>query len=728
MSPRSLGAGKAARAALLFAGIAAAATIGVIAWRYAREELAIRALRSLQVESRAEAARMLADWGAVRAIPALLDCERRPDPAEDLRRIALGYNSWEPSYAFEALDRLAGPSAAPCLLRLLESPHPVDRAWAARALGRIRSPGEAAFEGLSRLLQDSHPEVVESAAISLVRFGSKAAPLIALALESPGRAGSESLWHTLVQLGPLVHGVAPRMVSRLLMGSDDHLEFRKGFAEYLEPHIWKMAGAELEKRLHAASPEERARLADCLSSWRISISPTEATQEIVPALRVVGESPEKELREAASETIEWARSYRGLNDLEGDPDPRTKLLEDLAALRGANIEAHESAASRLVFFEPGSGDKALLGSFLAPYLSDPSPAVRAAAAWCLGKVGTGARDAAPRLKAVLNDPHLAVRIFAADALCALAMEPEIARKTLDAGLPRALCSSNSLLLERAVSGLVRLQINDAVGLRRLLQDPSEDVSRAAWHAMHELGPEAAPALPLLGELWESDSKGAVLSVIHSMGPAAVSFAARIESLAATQSSWERLLTLRVLNAVAPGPKCAALLAEIFSEAKDTGYLREASADELLERAEHALAEIPRFLRHLRENDGAIFASAILSHIGAPAAPALIEALQGADADLRAWAAWTLGGMALVPAEAKPALSRALEDPSALVRSAALQALERAASGDKPLPPRDWPRGVRFECGNAQSKRVEEFHLALCGDHAEAGKKGALGQQ
>jgi HEAT repeat protein len=332
------------------------------------------------------------------------------------------------------------------------------------------------------------------------------------------------------------------------------------------------------------------------------------------------------------------------------------------------------------------------------------------------------------LKALLDDPHLAVRIFAADALSTLAMEPEVARKALDAGLPRALRSSNDLLLERAVSGLVRLQIGDPIGLRGLLQDPSEEVSRAAWHAMHELGPEAVTALPLLGDLWERDSKDDVLRVIRSMGPAAVSFSARIESLAATQSSWERLLTLEVLNAVAPGPKCAALLAEIFSEAKDTGYLREASADGLLEKAEHALAEIPRFVRHLRENDGAIYASAILSHIGAPAAPALIEALRGPDADLRAWAAWTLGGMGLLPAEAKPALGRALGDPSELVRSAALQALERAASADKPLPPRDWPRGRRFVCGNAQDERVENFHLALCGDHAEAGKKGALGQQ
>jgi len=64
---------------LIGAGLLAVA--GALAAIYVREELAIAALRSPDVEVRKAAARTLADLGTVRAIPALLEGARPPTDA-----------------------------------------------------------------------------------------------------------------------------------------------------------------------------------------------------------------------------------------------------------------------------------------------------------------------------------------------------------------------------------------------------------------------------------------------------------------------------------------------------------------------------------------------------------------------------------------------------------------------------------------------------------------------
>jgi HEAT repeat protein len=95
------------------------------------------------------------------------------------------------------------------------------------------------------------------------------------------------------------------------------------------------------------------------------------------------------------------------------------------------------------------------------------------------------------------------------------------------------------------------------------------------------------------------------------------------------------------------------------------------------RAEEGIAGLVHSLADLSPLVSRIAADS-LGRIGAPAIPALIEALQQGETPTRAGAARALS--VIQPHEAIPALCAALDDPSAIVTHYAEEALERMGVG------------------------------------------------
>jgi HEAT repeat protein len=89
------------------------------------------------------------------------------------------------------------------------------------------------------------------------------------------------------------------------------------------------------------------------------------------------------------------------------------------------------------------------------------------------------------------------------------------------------------------------------------------------------------------------------------------------------------------------------------------------------------------LEHLTEQETAADA---LGRIGAPAVPALMEALQSSDVQVRVKAADVLGRMGPDANDAVPALIRLLDDPDERVRKTATRALGRIGPSAKAAVP------------------------------------------
>lgn len=817
--------------AACLAGAGALAVLGYLASVFIREEIAIAALRSSDAARRAEAAATLGELGTVRAIPALLDCERPEDGSDDMERVEY---TREPAYAFAALDRIIQRGAAAEIVRRSRDARPANRLWAALALGRIDGGDDEACRALEALIEDKDASVVRAAAASLVRFGGRATPRLVELLRHADRWAPDdgsieyAVQRALIRLGPLawpaVEGMAPGAFGDL-PDCDWILKL-----EHLDAGYWTCAGEELARRLANASSEIEAQVASSLSSLSLLFGNHLQAAELAPALEKLLDHANPRLRQAAVYALRWSTGAASetmlrvaldlaregvpdeaedgpaarfwafchiaptglaalrplLRPLErADPERYELLLRTLAEseahfpaaltlleergvradtlpkppasseaetspaewlerVRGEDLDAHAAAIQRLRWHEPAPADLPLLERALA----DPDPAVRAVAAHVIGKLGPAARGSTTALEGVLSRDCLTVRLHAALALCRLgAARPDLERVFREA-------QAEKRLRGHGVEGLVRLRVGEPSKLRELLLDDGRDgLAGLAFDALESMGAGAAPAVPLLRELARDpagERAGLAVRALASIGPEASAAAPELERYARHAPSMERPLALWALRAVnRTGDAAAVHAAALLDTDDDVSY---AAATGLIELAPHAAGAVPLLIACLRRNHRALHASAILSRIGAPAIPALLAALDGADADLRAWAAWTLGGMAEQAAGAVEALEQRLRDADEIARAAAghalgligkpaarsLPALEGLQQDGSALVRRQasaamrrlrdaaaWrpgPRGLPPEhamyCGNAILDEQGSFHAAVCARHGE----------
>ena len=277
---------------------------------------------------------------------------------------------------------------------------------------------------------------------------------------------------------------------------------------------------------------------------------------------------------------------------------------------------------------------------------------------------------------------------------------------------------------------------------------SEGIRQSAFEGITALGPTATPAVELLRELLQlgGEDRHYVVGALGAIGPAARAALPDLRRLAARSGWIVRWYAVGAAAAIEAGPTAVPLLLEALRDPYPA--VSDLASRELMALGPLAAGAAPALVGHLRRSDHAIAASAVLSRIGPAAVPALLAVLEDSGGDLRAWSAWTLGGIAAGAEETVPALERRLRDPDDIVRAAAadalgcmgpaarafLPAVERLAldpsitvrrraeiavkrlRADKApvLPLREVPRlPPGFFCGNPLAEKAESFHRAVC---------------
>ncbi|HET7558975.1 MAG TPA: HEAT repeat domain-containing protein, partial [Limnochordia bacterium] len=305
---------------------------------------------------------------------------------------------------------------------------------------------------------------------------------------------------------------------------------------------------------------------------------------------------------------------------------------------------------------------------------------RSGIAQVLGRRAQEAAVAIPLLKGALDDPEPAVRADAAQALA------KLADKTLDPsalqGLVLALADADVSVRTPAVNGIERLTgrladpavdavfggaVGDAAAkaLAAALLDEDVGVAGVAAQALGELGPRAAAAVPQLQAALmspHSNIASDVAKALAKLGPPGIRAllvgvrqgGSPPDGIQLGTIRWAALSALEdIASPKAFGAQTDAVVAAIITALADSRTDVRAEAANVLgligPAAHAAVAPLKNALLQLTEDDNEddIAALAIgLGHLGAQAAPALLDVLAGGDPAVAAAAAQGLGQMEL----------------------------------------------------------------------------------
>ncbi len=195
--------------------------------------------------------------------------------------------------------------------------------------------------------------------------------------------------------------------------------------------------------------------------------------------------------------------------------PADKALPALTeALGSDDAELQRRAARALAQF----GKEAHMASpALAKLLDSPIPKVRAYAAYALGKIGNGSSKALPKLIKLITDEDPTVRREALEAMLEMDADPSVTLpimvNVLEKADPAMVLPVLSELAEKGDKAVPRL--------RKALKYPKA----AYWACLvaAEMGPDAAPAVPELRSVLDSDDAEVrmhALIALGEIGPAA----------------------------------------------------------------------------------------------------------------------------------------------------------------------------------------------------------------
>jgi HEAT repeat protein len=566
--------------------------------------------------------------------------------------------------AADELGRL-GPEAAgalPALLRRLGDEERAVGAAAAAALDRIdpgwaRSPAarQAIPVLIDRLSADS-AVAQQSAAEALAWLGREAAPaapaLVKLLAESdPDLRGAAM--RALARIGP---PAVPALLARLTGGDEDARNMAAQTLGMMGPFAHP-AERELVLRLADQSAVVRAAAAAALERIDPYWSGSRAADEAVHLLTLRLCDADLLVRKSARETLEkistvWSRSAGA-----------RQAVPDLLGYLAPGGPAEGALAAMEVLGQIGPDARPAVPALVAR-LADASPLMRGAARQALDKIDSlwgrsdGARQAIPRLTALLGDPDADLRIVAADALGQVG--PRGAPAT--PALIRLLADSKPEVREAAADALRKIDEDwlrsTAVAAAlpavvKRLADADDNGRKAAADLLGQIGPAAAPAVPLL-------------IVCQADGSAPVR--------AAAANTLEKIDKLWIESAAARKavPELVKLLA------RGSAPSRAAAADVLAKMGRDAASAVPDLVRLLADSDAWVRQSALraLGKVGPRAVPELAKVVAGGDESSRKAAAELLGQIGPGASAGLGELVQRLADDSPAVREASAEALAK----------------------------------------------------
>lgn len=544
----------------------------------------------------------------------------------------------EVSGEIAALDVLTalGPrakNAAKIVAEALNSPDPMLRWHAARALGELESDNEEAIAALTAALGDNSPQVRSHAAFALGEIGAK----------------NQEALNRLVELvgdeNPVVRRASVEALKKI---DPDRESVRPAFL----------------RALRDSSPEVRAHAVEAIASLG---KPN--VNELIAAL----DSPETchaaclllaELGPKAQQAVP------ALSETLADENPVVRL-EALIAL-GRIGEAAKPAIPKMLKALDDETEAVRFGAVFAlgkmgpdakaatkkleALLSDDDAVLKAVSAWALSQIEPDNQErednAVPLLVGLLTNDDDALREGAARALVELKPEPEVIRPAMI----KLFKSHDRPIVQRALDTLAQQIEEPALLLPTMIESLKlRPEARPVILAMlNRFGEKAAPALPVVRELLENDdptTRTLALVALAGMGEVAGPAIPEMAKLLKDESQPAEVRSAAAYALGKQGPAAASVVDALHTALKsDAEFLPNAAAWALT------------FIQPETQNEKLI--------------PYLVEGLDDPRPVARVEFCKALGTFEKLPKSALRALNQATEDDAEMVREAATEALEK----------------------------------------------------
>ena len=449
----------------------------------------------------------------------------------------------------------------------------------------------------------------------------------------------------------------------------------------------------------------------------------QAASPAIPALVLSAVDADKSVREAA---------LCALNQIDPDWLKRTETLEVVPslvlALKSKSQNVPEAASRLLKLIGPSAVPDLVEALATKEDTVDKILIIR-----ILARYGPDAAGAVPELSRALGSEHLQERIAAANALLKIGPEAVAALPELIVGLSDPF-SDCRLAMVTCLANLKSAAEPAVPALVLLLADRETKVCQASATALEEIGPKSIPILveflqmrnvkrsdagqtlkndlltwakkPArdfmvidIGQAWANLSwwitdmiedlyrleyaQQAALAVLAKFGPVAGAATPTIAQALADPNPNIKLAAILALGQI--GPEASSAIPILIQLMADSDTTLLAAVQESLENIDRDWRSDPA-IQGLIATLATRFGNAdksrqlqaihILTWIGVPAVPTLIDSLQHGNLPARENAAITLGRIGEDAKEAVPALTDALQDNNSRVQTEAANALKR----------------------------------------------------
>jgi len=338
-------------------------------------------------------------------------------------------------------------------------------------------------------------------------------------------------------------------------------------------------------------------------------------------------------------------------------------------------------------------------------------------------LGPRAKKAAPLLVKHTGHKVRSVRQESRKALVSLG---SVAAKRMLKTLKSSKNVDQRIALATAIAQIGRDMAKHSEALVKLLDDDNEEVRTTLAEALSKMSPDSQPALIRALGAKSPEVRDAAALALGKLGVAAIG---PLKEALQSKNAVERAGAASALGRI--GPKASTASRAIDALRKDEDATVRVAAVEAIGRIGGNTAHfVPALIKMFEDPDADVrwAAATAVSRFGEPAAPALVEALQGKTASYAGHALRRIGH------KSEDALNEACDSDSAAMRAAAVRLLAEVArdikrsSGRMVLLLKDDDAGVRRATADAlamRGARYAEEELLLTAEDPDASVRAAV---